>query len=153
MPKQFRIRLTAAALVLGSFMVAGCSDDGGLNATPLSIAATEEESGSGQTGQAGQQLDAELRVIVTRDGEPEADVEVQWLTANRGSFSPGTSVTDASGIATTLWTLGPDEGGQSANARLVGATGSPVPFSANALGVPNPPPGGDGPPLANRPAR
>lgn len=152
MPKQFRKRLTAAALALGSFMVAGCSGDGGLSATPLAIAVTEEENGSGQTGRVGQQLDAELRVTVTRDGGPEADVEVQWITTNGGSFSPGTSVTDESGIATTLWTLGPDEGSQSANARLVGATGSPVSFNANALGVPDPPPGG-GPPLARRRGR
>jgi len=155
MPKQFRNRLTAAALVLGSFIVAGCSgDDGGLNATPLTIAVTEEENGSGQVGQVGQQLDDELRVAVTRDGEPAADVEVQWVTSDGGSFSPGTSVTDAAGIATTLWTLGSEEGGQTANARLVGATGSPVPFSANALGVPTQPPGGPGgPPLSRRPVR
>jgi plastocyanin len=41
-------------------------------------------------------------------------------------------VTNASGIATTSWTLGQGAGAQSATASLSGATGSPVSFSATA---------------------
>ena len=41
-------------------------------------------------------------------------------------------MTDASGIATTTWTLGSSAGTQSATATLAGANGSPVTFSAAA---------------------
>jgi len=58
---------------------------------------------------------------------------VTWAAAGTGaSVGPTTSVTDASGIATTTWTLGQVAGGQSATATLAGATGSPVTFLATA---------------------
>jgi len=77
----------------------------------------------------------------TRHGQPAEDVEVQWVTTSGGAFTPGTSLTGADGIATTTWTRGPGVGNQSANARLLGAEGSPVIFSALAI---DPPSGGGG---------
>ena len=137
-------RIATAASLLGAVAFStGCGDDaGGLISSPLAIAQTLEESGDDQVANVGEPLDEPLRVIVTRDDQPVEDEEVQWLTTSGGSFTPGTSVTGADGIATTTWTLGPNPGEQAANARLIGAEGSPVSFSA--LAIDPPPPGGGG---------
>jgi plastocyanin len=58
---------------------------------------------------------------------------VTWGTTGAGaSVSPLKAVTDASGIATTTWTLGQTAGVQGATATLAGASGSPLTFSATA---------------------
>jgi hypothetical protein len=136
-------RFGTAAMLLGAIAFsAGCSgDDGGPSTSPLTIAPTEDENGDSQVGIVGDALELPLRVIVTRDEEPVEDVEVQWITTTGGSFNPGTSLTGPDGIATTIWTLGPGAGDQTASARVVGAEGSPVSFSALAI---DPPPGGGG---------
>jgi hypothetical protein len=139
-------RIGTIALLLGvAGAVAGCSDDSGSTPIPMAVAQTEDESGDGQDGFVGATLDDALRVIVTRDGQPVEDVEVQWTSATGGTFRPDTSLTDANGIATTAWTLGPTPGDQSASARVVGAEGSPVIFSANAAMTPKPGDGGGEP--------
>jgi hypothetical protein len=137
-------RIGTAALVLAAVgFSAGCSgDDGGPSGSPLVVAQTEEENGDTQIGTVSEPLSDVLRVVVTRDGQPVADVEVQWLTSSGGSFAPGTSLT---GIATSTWILGPEAGDQEASARVVGAEGSPVLFSA--VGVDPPPGGGGGGPI------
>jgi hypothetical protein len=135
-------RIGAVALLLGAVgTAAGCSDDSGPTLSPLVVAQTEEQSGDAQIGPIGQPLDDALRVIVTRDDQPVEDVEVQWLTTTGGSFVQGTTMTDADGVATATWILGPEPGDQAASARVVGAEGSPVPFSAVAF---DPGPGGGG---------
>jgi hypothetical protein len=153
MPIGHLIRIATAASLLGAIAFSvGCGDDdGGPSASLLVIEQTLEETGDDQVGNVEQPLDDPLRVIVTRDGQPVEDEEVQWLTTAGGSFTPGTSLTGPDGIATTSWTLGPDAGDQTANARLVGAEGSPVTFSALALNPPPPGGGGGGPELLRRP--
>lgn len=142
MPTRCMARIGTLALLFGvAGAAAGCSDDSGTNPTPMALAQTEDASGDGQVGFVGQTLDDALRVIVTRDGQPVEDVEVQWLTTG-GTVSPGSSLTDATGIATSTWTLGPTPGDQTASARVVGAEGSPVDFTASAVMAP--PPGGGG---------
>jgi hypothetical protein len=137
-------RIGVVALLLGAVgTVAGCSDDSGSTPSPLAVAQTEEQSGDAQIGPIGQPLDDALRVVVTRDGQPVEDVEVQWLTTTGGSFTQGTTTTDANGVATATWILGPEPGDQAASARVVGAEGSPVLFSATAFD-PGPPGGGGG---------
>jgi hypothetical protein len=135
-------RIGAVALLLGAVgTLAGCSNDSGPTPSPLVIAQTEEGSGDAQIGPIGEPLDEALRVFVTRDDQPVEDVEVQWLTTTGGSFTQGTTTTDVNGIATAIWILGPEAGDQSASARVVGAEGSPVLFSAVAF---DPGPGGGG---------
>jgi hypothetical protein len=142
MPTRQMARIGRVALLLGGVAIsAACSDDSGGPSSPLVVAQTEENSGDIQFGVVSEPLDEVLRVIVTRDGQPVEDVEVQWLTTSGGSFTPGTSLTGPDGIATTSWILGPTEGEQSASARVVGAEGSPVIFTAQAA---DPPPGGGG---------
>jgi len=131
-------RIGTAALLLGAVACStGCSgDDGGASNSPLVIAPAEDENGDNQFGNVGEQLGLPLRVIVTTSG---------------GAFAPGTSLTGAAGIATTTWTLGAGLGSQSASARVLGAEGSPVTFSARALAPPPIGGGGGGPQPLRRP--
>jgi len=97
------------------------------------IAMTASASGNAQTGGVTTALANPLRVIVTLSGAAQAGDTVQWAVAGTGaSVNPVKSVTDATGVATTTWTLGQAAGQQSATATLAGATGSPVAFSATA---------------------
>ena len=97
------------------------------------IIKTAAASGDGQNGTVTAALANPLRVLVTLSGAPHQGDIVTWAAAGTGaSVGPTTSVTDASGIATTTWTLGQVAGGQSATATLAGATGSPVTFLATA---------------------
>jgi hypothetical protein len=133
-----------ALAACGVLLLAGCSDSGsGLpNQSPLVIQQALEDDGDGQVGIIGQELPSPVRVLVTRDDQPEAEVQVQWVVGNGGSMEPGTAFTDESGIAEGVWTLGPFLGDQEASARVNGAEGSPVLFEATAGNPPPPPPGG-----------
>jgi plastocyanin len=107
------------------------SGDGGPSQSPLVIAKAASKSGDAQTGPAGQALPSDVRVVVTRDGIPEANVGVAWATPS-GSMAPGTDQTDVNGESGSTWTLGPAAGAQTATASVSGATGSPVTFTATA---------------------
>ncbi|HVO35303.1 MAG TPA: Ig-like domain-containing protein, partial [Gemmatimonadales bacterium] len=97
------------------------------------IAKAATASGDGQTGAVVSALPNPLRVLVTLSGSPQQGQTVTWATMGTGaSVSPTTSVTDATGTATTTWTLGQTAGSQSATAALSGAAGSPVSFTATA---------------------
>jgi plastocyanin len=97
------------------------------------IAKAPTASGDAQSGTVGFPLTNPLRVLVTLSGAAQAGTTVTWAAAGTGAaVNPLTSVTDASGIATTTWTLGQTAGAQSATATLAGATGSPVQFGATA---------------------
>jgi plastocyanin len=90
-------------------------------------------SGDAQSGTVVAALANQLRVLVTLSGAPQPGATVTWLATGVGaSVTPATSVTDATGIATTTWTLGQVAGAQSASATLSGASGSPVSFAATA---------------------
>lgn len=91
-------------------------------------------SGNGQSAGVGEALADPIVVRVTQEGAPLSGTSVSWsVTAGGGSVSPTTSTTDASGNASTAWTLGPDPGANSLEASASGATGSPVTFSATAV--------------------
>ena len=130
--------------VLGAVgaLVAGCGGGGGdlqPDQSPLVLAKAPSESGDQQSGAVGQALPDELRIIVTRDGAPQANVPVTWSTSD-GSLSPASGPTDAAGIGASAWTLGPDAGAQTAQAAVQGATGSPVTFNATGTSAAPPPP-------------
>jgi hypothetical protein len=120
----------SAMLGVGLAAMASC---GGDSSTPSddTIAKAPTNSGDGQTGPVGQALPNALRVLVTVDGEPRADVSVTWSTTD-GSVAPASVATDADGISETTWTLGPTAGAQAAQATFEGASGSPVTFTATA---------------------
>jgi plastocyanin len=124
------------ALAMGSLVVLmtwGCSgDDSSPNPAPR-VLAKAPISGDQQTGTPGEVLPNELQVLVTGDGIPQSGATVTWSTTD-GSVSPTSSVTTASGIGATTWTLGPNAGTQTATATVAGATGSPQTFTAMASG-------------------
>lgn len=122
--------LIGAAAVLAA---CGGSGDGGNGNNPvIAIAKTATLSGDAQNGLVGAALPLDLRVVVTEDGTPLQGETVTW-TALQGTVSAGTSTTNANGVASVTWTLGPGVGAQSARAALSGASGSPVTFTATAV--------------------
>lgn len=124
-----------AALLFGlsALTIVGCDDDddGGGGPTDDLVIAKATPSGDAQTGTVGTALTDELRVVVTEDGSPAQGVDVTFATTD-GSVAPATATTDASGIASTVWTLGQTSGALEATATLSGATGSPQTFTATA---------------------
>jgi plastocyanin len=132
-------------LAVAATVVPGCGDDDDGSGPPpdedLVVELEPTSSGDGQTGVVGEVLANDLRILITRADEPEAGVEVEWATGDGGSLNPTTSVSDANGIATSAWTLGPEPGEQAATATVTDAQGSPVTFTATATedGAPPPP--------------
>jgi hypothetical protein len=77
---------------------------------------------------------APVVVAVDRFGNPVGGVSVRWeVSAGGGVLSDSVTSTAADGTATVTWTLGDQIGVQKVNARLDGANGSPVTFSAAVL--------------------
>ena len=79
-------------------------------------------SGNGQTGPISTELPLPLTVQV-RDAatNPVPNVAVTWVIGSGGgSVTPTTSTTDASGIATAAWTLGPSPGTNTLSAVVSG---------------------------------
>ncbi len=105
----------------------GGGGDGGNGPAPATIAVS---AGNNQVGAAGTALPESLAVIVRDQGAaPVPGVNVTFtVTAGGGSVSPSTRATDASGIAKTRRTLGPNAGTQTVSATA--GTLAPVQFSA-----------------------
>jgi adhesin/invasin len=117
--------LTAAATGLTTVTFTATGNPGNASAMALS-------GGNNQTGTVGADLATPLAVLVTDNlGNPVQGVTVGWATGN-GSVNPASSQTNASGIATTVWTLGGTAGPQTATGAVAGLTGSPVTFNATA---------------------
>ncbi|MGH7657178.1 MAG: hypothetical protein ACREL6_03010, partial [Gemmatimonadales bacterium] len=129
------LKMRAAPLVLAGSLATACGggsgDGGGGPSQPVLTVARAPSSGDGQTATVATELPEPLMVIVRRDGNPEAGVNVQWSSTG-GSVAPASAATDASGLAATTWTLGNSAGAQTAAATVSGATGSPVSFMATA---------------------
>lgn len=128
-------------IVLSSIVAAACgSDDQGPQQSPLVIAKPAVKSGDQQTGPISTALGNPVRVIITRDGEPVEGVDVDWAAGQGGSFSEEEE-SDETGIASAVWTLGPDAGNHAATASIEEATGSPLTYTAVATTGTGPPPG------------
>ncbi len=73
--------------------------------------------------------------ILDASGKPIQSVDVSWsVTSGNGSVSPATAKTDASGVASAVWTLGTVAGEQQ-----VTATAGAVRFAFRATAVAGPP--------------
>src|SRR5688500_5911684 len=121
-------------LVTGSLVWLGvaCSgDDQGPSEPPLVIEKPATKHGDGQTGPVCAALGNPVRVLITREGEPVEGVNVAWTAAQGGSIGSAQE-SDELGIATAVWTLGPDEGSQVVSAEVAGATNSPLTYTATA---------------------
>lgn len=121
-----------ALLSLGLLSCGGGDSPQGPGNPAVAIARAPSANGDGQSGTVGQALASPVRVIVTRDGTPEAGSAVTWSAAGGGAIAPASATTDAAGIAAGTWTLGHTPGSQTATAALSGASGSPVSFNASA---------------------
>jgi plastocyanin len=136
-------RRGVGVLVLGSsvWLGAACGgDDQGPSEPPMVIEKPATKSGDGQTGPVGVALGNPLRVLITREGEPVEGVSVSWSAAQGGSIGDAQE-SDELGIATAVWTLGPEEGNQLATATVNHATNSPLTYTATAEPAEPPPPG------------
>jgi hypothetical protein len=132
----------AIAGILCVALTSGCGDETTAPAAPLSIELAPTNSGDHQTGTVGATLPQPLRVLVRRGSEAAPGVGVFW-SAIQGSLSANSTTTDASGIASVLWTLGALAGGQTTDARLPAQPGSPdtlaLQVGFTALANPGPP--------------
>jgi len=111
-------------------VVCACSSDGGGGPPGPTVSSLTVNGGNNQIGPAGAALGTSLSVIA-RDASsnPVAGATVTWSAATGGgSVTPASSLTDASGIATTSRTLGPNAGTQTTTASAGAAT--PANFSA-----------------------
>jgi hypothetical protein len=71
---------------------------------------------------------------VDRFGNPVGGVAIRWeVSAGGGALTDSVTSTEADGTASVSWTLGDQIGVQKVTARLDGANGSPVTFSAAVL--------------------
>ena len=140
--------MTVAACLLTAVAVAACSDSNGsdLGGGPDPVARSAQRadpSGDGQTGSAGQDLDAPIRIVVLQGSAPEAGAVVTWSSpANGASFTPAVDTTGPDGLSASIWHLGDQPGTQTSQATVAGgADGAPVSFSATANGPDGGPPG------------
>lgn len=135
-------RFGIGSLAVGTLAVlgAGCGgDDQGPGESPLVVEKPVTKSGDLQTGPVGVALGNPLRIFITRDGEPVEGVNVSWSAGQGGAIGQAEESDDL-GIATAVWTLGPDIGNHVATAEVGGAGNSPLTYTATAEGGGGPPP-------------
>lgn len=122
--RSMRYLVTLAALALATGCGGGTEPEPG-NPVMASV------SGNAQTADVGEEVTNPLVVRITQDGAAVSGRTVTWsVTAGGGSVDPASSTTDASGNASTTWTLGPSAGANTVQASSSGVTGSPVTFQA-----------------------
>jgi hypothetical protein len=128
--------LSLAALSLAAIL--GCGGDlalptsSGQGGEPDAVRAASPVS---QPGRIGQPVpEGPTALVLDRLGNPVGGAAVDWeVTAGKGSVSSSQTVTSPDGKATVIWTLGLGIGVQKLTARVEGAHGSPVTFTATVL--------------------
>jgi plastocyanin len=129
MRRFVRVILSLAALVSAC---GGGDDDGGTDPNALNMS-FGNPSGSGQTGDPGAEL-SPFRVQLTRGGSAASGVAVTWaVTSGNGTLNSPSTVSDGSGIAQAILTLGSTTGVSTVTASAAGAVGSPRTFTATAV--------------------
>jgi hypothetical protein len=103
-------------------------------ATAGSAAQVEKVDGDGQKALAGTELPKALVVkVVDGQGNPVVGRAVTWVIgAGGGSVDPQNTTTNAQGLASTRWTLGPSVGSNTVNAVVSGVGAGAVTFTATA---------------------
>ena len=92
-------------------------------------------AGDAQSAYINHRLPVSLSVsVTTADGVARPGAAVEWLvTSGDGTLASASPVTDAGGLATATWTLGPTAGTQAVSVRLSGSANPGVSFTATAL--------------------
>ena len=124
---------TAAALLSGGATTVTFSINASIGgATQMSI-----EGGDGQVDTVGQVLPGALAVrVADQFNNPVPNVTISWVVLDGGGVvTPLSSLTDASGIAITSWTLGTAMA-PTDSVQLVRATGVALPLTFTAFTVP-----------------
>lgn len=111
-----------------AFVIALAPACGGKDPTDLFPASMQAVGTNTPTAKAGTAVTLQVRLL-TDKGNAVGNIRVNWTPLN-GDVIPSQSLTDASGVASTVWTLSPQVGQQqlTATAPLV----SPVTFTATA---------------------
>ena len=135
-------RRGVGVLILGSsaWLGVACSDDQGPSQPPLVVEKPATKSGDNQTGPVGIALGNPLRIYITRDGQPVEGVDVDWSAGQGGTLSDEQQ-SGEDGVASVVWTLGPETGVHIATGSVDGADGSPLNYTATATEGNGPPPG------------
>jgi adhesin/invasin len=135
-----RVSLALAALaVIGA---SACGDNNNSTVPLTATTITTNAATNAQTGVVGTALAQPVGVIVAdQNGAPLANATVNWaVTAGGGSVASATSVTDASGNASVVWTLGTTVGTDSLQASIAGGadtfiTGIATAAAASAVNI------------------
>jgi len=101
-------RFAALLGLLGMTLAFGACKDNNSNTAPLVAASlTADASTNGQTAVAGTAVTLPVSVhVMDQNGEPLGGATVTWSVVNgAGHTGAASSTTDASGMATTAWTL------------------------------------------------
>ena len=109
----YAVRVAAVAAWL-----AACSDP----SAPAGLKVAAVDPTNGQIGVVGAELPLPLSVRIESDGEPRAGVTVSW-EVSAGTILPAQTVSDAGGLASATWTLGPEIGTMTATTTVEGAAG------------------------------
>lgn len=123
----------AAAVLAG----AACSSPPTMTSSTTGPYAIAVFNGSGQTASASATLVTPLTVVVTgASGVPASEILITWtIVSGGGTVLPATSTTDASGHASTVFTLGATVGAQSVRAVVVTNGTDTATFAATATTV------------------
>jgi plastocyanin len=112
----------------------GCGGGGGGGIDPTPVIVITKTSGDEQQGRVNEPLANPIQVLVTEGNAPVAGATVSWLVdISDGVFTPNPVITDADGLASTMWTLGTRQGAQRSTARVTGGTNPSVVFNATAM--------------------
>ncbi|HEY9226359.1 MAG TPA: hypothetical protein VIP11_06935 [Gemmatimonadaceae bacterium] len=118
---MFALRPRGAFVVFTSLAIVACGGGGSSEPTSTTPSTVSIVSGNGQVGLVGQALAVPLAVRVTADGAAARGVSVAFaVTAGAASVSPASAVTDTSGQAKTVVTLGSSPGSVTITASVTG---------------------------------
>lgn len=119
--------------------VSACGGDTNVQ-QPVVPSTIEPVQGADQSGLVGSALPTPLSVKVSDgSGNPAPGVTVTWsVLSGGGTVSPTSSASDANGVSSTQYTLGPSEGEEQVQAAATGLSGSPVVFTETATTTPGP---------------
>ncbi len=128
--KRWSMALAALAVIGAS----ACGDNNNSTVPLTATTITTNAATNAQTGVVGTALAQPVGVIVAdQNGAPLANATVNWaVTAGGGSVASATSVTDATGNATVVWTLGTTAGTDSLQASIAGGASTFIAATATA---------------------
>jgi hypothetical protein len=119
---RIRSRVRNGVSALGAFVLAACHGDVASSAGPpdLSRARLVPLYGDQVNGEPGAEEAESLTVaLLSQSGRPIPGMRITWTASNGGSVQNDTALTDATGLARTVWAFGADAVTQSAKASFM----------------------------------